>query len=337
MPALSATNSLPPYFSYLAVASASGVGLAFPGVTPAVLGPIVVVGLVVLGLAHGACDQLVLPATGQVRRSQRAYLGRFVLGYLSLAAVAGLGWWYWPGVAVGLFFMLTIWHWGSADAPAQPGQLLLWLAHSLLRGALLFAVPAWWWPAEIQHSVNGLLTFAGAVPLGAAGFTSVAQGLWPLVGVGHLVLWAYYIKHREFKRAYTDCREVVLLTVLLLTVPPLLALGVYFVFWHSLQHMLRLNRVFGHVALGGHRRAWATLGQEVVFFIRRALPLLVVSLAVPIGLYLLVPAKLAALDTLLGIVVITAAILTLPHALLVSIALDSANWRAGKDKPGMAA
>ncbi|TDN36586.1 Brp/Blh family beta-carotene 15,15'-dioxygenase [Hymenobacter sp. UV11] len=309
--------------------------LVWPGGAPAVLGPVVLVGLVVLGLAHGACDQLVLPATGQVRSGQRAYLGRFVLGYLSLAAAAGLGWWHWPGVAVSLFFLVTVWHWGSADAPAQPGQLVLWLAHSLLRGALLFAIPARWWPAEIQHSVNGLLTLAGAAPLGAAWFTGLAQGLWPVVGVGHLVLWACYARRRQFKRAYTDASEVLLLTVLFLTVPPLLALGVYFVFWHSLQHMLRLNRVFGYPALGGPRRAWVAVGKEVAFFMRRALPLLLVSLVVPMGLYLLVPAKLAALDTLLGIAVITAAILTLPHALLVSVVLDSGNWRAAKNKPGV--
>ena len=334
MPALSVANTFPPYFSYLAVACASGGGLACPGIAPAVLGPILLVGLLVLGLAHGACDQLVLPATGQIRRGQRAYLGRFVLGYLGLAAAAGLGWWHWPGMAVSLFFLLTIWHWGSADAPAQPGQLFLWLAHSLLRGALLFAVPARWWPAEMQHSVNGLLAFAGAAPLGAAWFTHVAPGLWPPVGIGHLALWACYARRGEFKCIYTDAGEVLLLTVLFLTVPPLLALGVYFVFWHSLQHMLRLNRVFGYEALGGRRRPWATLGREIAFFIRRAYPLLLVSLAVPVALYLLVPARLAALDTLLGVAVLTAAILTLPHALLVSVALDAGNWRRAKPAGG---
>lgn len=335
MPASSAANSFSSYFSYVAVAGASGLALVFPGAAPAVLGPILLVGLVVLGLAHGACDQLVLPATGQIRGGQRAYLSRFVLGYLGLAAAAGLGWWHWPGAAVSVFFLLTVWHWGSADAPAQTGQPRLWLAHSLLRGVLLFAVPARWWPAEIQHSVNGLLAFAGAAPLSAAWFTGLAHGLWPLVGAGHLLLWACYARQREFRRAYTDAGEVVLLTILFLAVPPLLALGVYFVFWHSLQHMLRLNRVFGYAALGGPRRAWATLGHEVAFFIRRALPLLLVSLAVPLAFYLLVPAKLAALDTLLGIAVVTAAILTLPHALLVSVVLDAGNWRAGKNKPGV--
>lgn len=335
IPASSVAHSFPHYFSYLAVAGASGLGLIFPGVAPAVLGPVVGVGLVVLGLAHGACDQLVLPATGQIRSGQWAYLGRFVLGYLGLAVAAGLGWWHWPGVAVSLFFLLTVWHWGSADAPAQPGQLFLWLTHSLLRGTLLFAIPARWWPAEIQHSVNGLLTFAGAKPLDTAWFTSLARGLWPLVGMGHLALWACYARRREFRRAYTDAGEVLLLTSLFLTVPPLLALGVYFVFWHSLQHILRLNRVFGSPIWGGHHTAWATLGKEIAFFIRRALPLLLVSLAGPISLYLLLPARLAAPDTLLGIAVVTAAILTLPHALLVSVALDSDKWRVGKNKPGV--
>ena len=279
---------------------------------------------------------MVLPAVGQIRGGQQAYLLKFVLGYLGLAAAAGLGWWYCPGAAVSLFLLLTVWHWGSADAPAQPGRLGLWLAHSTLRGALLFAVPARWWPTEVQHSVDGLLVFAGAGPLDAVWFARVAQGLWPLVGVGHLGLWIYYARQQESKRWHTDTREVVLLTSLFLALPPLLALGIYFVFWHSLQHILRLNRVFGYAAPGNHRRAWSTLGKEVFFFIRRALPILVVSLAVPVGLYLLLPPKLAALDTLLGIAVLTAALLTLPHALLVSVALDSHVWRAGNTKLAVA-
>ena len=325
MPATLGVDSFPRYFSYLAVVAATGLGWGWPGAVPAVLGPILGVGLVVLGLAHGACDQLVLPAVGPLPGGRRAYLPRFVLGYLSLAAAAGLGWWCWPGAAVGVFFLVTIWHWGSADAPAQPGHPLAWLAHSALRGALLFAVPARWWPAEIQHSVNGLLAFVGAAPLGAAWFEEAARSLGPLVA-GHLLLWAYYAARREAHRWQTDAWEVGLLTGLFVAVPPLPALGVYFVFWHSLQHMLRLNRVFGYVARGGPRPAWALLGREVAFFVRRALPLLALSLAVPLGCYLALPAQPATADTLLGVAVVAAAVLTLPHALLVSVALDADKW-----------
>lgn len=335
MPATLAADSFRPYFSYVAIGGASCLGLAWPGAAPVVLGPLLLVGLVLLGLAHGACDQFVLPATGQVRGGRQAYLLKFVLGYLGLAAAAGLAWWCWPGAAVGAFLLLTVWHWGSADAPAQAGQGTLWLLHSVLRGALLFAVPLWWWPAEVQRSVNGLLAFAGAQPLAAAGFAGLARGLGPLVGLGHLALWGYYARQRSPRRWLTDACEVALLTSLLVALPPLLALGVYFVFWHSLQHILRLNRVFGFVALArpGQALAWPTLGREIAFFIRRALPILVVSLALPLGLYWLVPPQLAALDKLLRIAVLTAAVLTLPHALLVSVALDSAVWRGKPARP----
>ncbi|RZK24788.1 MAG: hypothetical protein EOO56_00055 [Hymenobacter sp.] len=322
-----AAATRPQHFSYAALAAASLLGLVFPGAALPVLGPLVLAGLLGLGLAHGACDQLVLPALGPVQGSTGAYLVRFVGGYLGMAAVAGLGWWQWPGVAVGLFLLLTVWHWGSADAPAQPGQRLLWVAHSLLRGVLLFAVPMQGWPAEIQHSVNGLLVLAGAVPLPTAWFAELAAGLGPAVAAGHLLLWGYYAARRETRRWLTDIGEVGLLTGLFVALPPLLGLGVYFVFWHSLQHMLRLNQVFGYSAGESPRLAWVNLGQEILFFSRRALPSLLLSLVVPTGLYLLLPARLAAGDTLLGIAVITAAILTLPHALLVSLVLDSAKWQ----------
>jgi len=331
MPNTVATNSSTLYFSYIAVAVASCLGLVFPRALPTVLGPVLLIGLVVLGLAHGACDQLVLPAVGQVKGSQRTYLLKFVLAYLGLAVLAGLGWRHWPGATISLFLLLTVWHWGSADAPTQPGQLRLWLLHSILRGSLLFAVPARWWPIEVMHSVNGLLVFAGAAALKAAWF-EVVRGLWPLVGIGHLVLWGYYAKQQQSQRWHTDVWEVLLLTSLFVSLPPLLALGVYFIFWHSLQHMLRLNRVFGYATTRSERMTWASLGKEVAFFIRRASPILVVSLVVPAGLYMVLPPKLAALDTLLGIAVMTAAILTLPHALLVSVVLDSPVWRAGENK-----
>lgn len=322
----------PQHFSYAAIAGASLLGLVFPEAALPVLGPLVLAGLLGLGLTHGACDQLVLPALGTVRGSKNAYLVRFAGGYLGLAAVAGLGWWQWPCVAVSVFFLLTVWHWGSADAPVQPGQWLLWLTHSLLRGVLLFAVPLQCWPAEIQHSVNGLLVLAGTTPLATAWFADLTATLGPAVAAGHLLLWGCYVARRETKRWLTDMGEVGLLTGLFVALPPLLGLGIYFVFWHSLQHMLRLNQVFGYSDEESSRLTWVSLGKEVLFFIRRALPSLLPSLLVPAGLYLLLPARLVASDTLLGIAVATAALLTLPHALLVSLALDAPKWQTYSGK-----
>lgn len=319
-------------FSYGVVAGASLLGWLWPTAAPAVLGPVLLVGLLGLGLAHGACDQHVLPAAGLVRQKGRRYLRQFVPGYLGVAALAGLGWWCWPGAAVAAFFLLTVWHWGSADAPAQPGQRAQWLAHSVLRGALLFAVPAQWWPTKTQQSVNGLLQFAGAQPLSASWFGHLAGWLGPAVGLGHLVLWASYARQGAQPRWLLDLGEVLLLVGLFSTLPPLLALGTYFVFWHSLQHVLRLNRLFGYAAPTGRRWASSALGRELLFFGRQALPLLLVTLGALAVVYLLWPARLAAADAWLGVAVVAAAVLTLPHALLVSVVLDAANWRTPQPK-----
>ena len=49
--------------SYAVVGAAVAVGLLVPAWAGWVLGPALLPGLVLLGVAHGACDQLVLPAT----------------------------------------------------------------------------------------------------------------------------------------------------------------------------------------------------------------------------------------------------------------------------------
>ena len=58
-------------YSYAAVLAMTGLGAAFPGAAWTLLGPPLAVGMVLLGVAHGACDQLVVPA-GPPRRSAPA-------------------------------------------------------------------------------------------------------------------------------------------------------------------------------------------------------------------------------------------------------------------------
>ena len=307
-----------------AVAVAAGVGALCPAQAAAVLGPALLVGLVGLGIAHGACDQLVLPAHRPVRGPWRTYLWQFVLGYLGLAGVAGLGWWLWPGAAVGVFFGLTAWHWGSADAPAHP-RTVVWLAHSLLRGGLLLAVPAWSWPAETARSVNGLLALAGAAPVAGSAWAWLA----PAVLAGHAGLWAYFAWEGHARRGCRDAGEVLLLLGLGVALPPLLALGVYFVFWHSLQHVLRLVPLLGYMAPG---RRGPPLAAELAFFFRRAWPVLGISLAALGAAYALARAAQlpAGPDGWVGLAVVAAAVVTLPHALLVSLVMDAPRWRPAR-------
>ncbi|OGX82231.1 hypothetical protein BEN49_14250 [Hymenobacter coccineus] len=136
-----------------------------------------------------------------------------------------------------------------------------WLAHSVLRGGLVFAVLLWFWPAETRALSNGLLALAGAAPVSAGALGAVAHGLGPLVLAGHALLWASYCLTRQASLALADGLEVLLLGFLLVALPPVLSAGVYFVFWHSLQYVLRTNALMSRplpVGCPGWGPSWAS-------------------------------------------------------------------------------
>jgi Brp/Blh family beta-carotene 15,15'-monooxygenase len=314
----------PQRYSYAVVLAAGMVGWLSPAWAGWVLGPALLLGLVLLGVAHGACDQYVVPATHPaLARSQGRYWVVFLGGYLGLAAAVGLLWWWRPGLAVAFFFALSAWHWGSGDAPAAARYRAQWLVHSLSRGGLLFAVPLWFWPAETRTLTNDLLALVGAAPVSATAVSTAAYWLGPLVVAGHLSLWASYWLTRQPQLARTDMQEVLLLSFLLVALPPLLSASVYFVFWHSLQHVLRMNALMGRT-FGG---SLAGLRAQLGFFWRRAAPLLAISVAGLAVVYGLAWARGASGPALISLALLAASVVTLPHALLVTLGLDAARWR----------
>ena len=317
------TARAPQHYSYAAVLVAVGVGGLAPGAAPWLLGPAVAVGMVLLGVAHGACDQFVVPATHPALAGHRGwYWAGFLGSYLGLAAAVGVLWWSRPALAVAVFFGLTVWHWGSADAPLARHRLQ-WVAHSVLRGSLIFVVPLWHRPTETLDTVNSLLTRAGAAPVTAAALALAAHWLVPVVVAGHLLLWLGYCGQRQGHLARTDALEVLLLTALLVVLAPILAGGVYFVFWHSLQHVLRMNRLMAHGAADKPPGLWA----EVRFFLRRSAPLLLVSVAGLAVVFGLAWEHGANGSALVSLALLAASVVTLPHALLVTLGLDAARWR----------
>ncbi len=328
-------------YSYAAVLAAAALGAALPGAAANVLAPLLAVGLVVFGIAHGACDQLILPAAQSSQQVSQAiavwrnwrYMGWFLLVYLGLAGVVVGLWWAWPAPSVALFFLLTVWHWGSADAPAAHETPRFWLLHSLLRGLLVFAMPSLRWPTETLGIVNSLLTFAGAQPVSAAVFGPVATVLTLAVGVGHLGLWASFAVSRQKAVLRQDAQEVALLILLFAALPPVLSVGVYFVFWHSLQHVQRLVPLLGYAAPAGQFRPARELLRQMGFFLRRAAPLLLVSCTALLGLGYVFSARLPNGAAWFSLALVVASVVTLPHALLVTFVMDASRWRPRKATP----
>ena len=332
MPGFATFHSPERRYSYLAVLALAGLGWAFPAAAGVLLGVPLAVGMVALGIAHGACDQLVVPASPQLAAAGRGwgYWVRFLGGYLGLAAVVLALWWQWPAATVALFFVLTVWHWGSADAPAQPlVSAQWWLLHSLLRGLLVFAVPAWCWPAATAAVVNGLLAFAGAAAIAPAQYAGATAVLSVVVVAGHVGLWLTLAFGRRWALLGTELAEVVVLTGLFAALPPQLSVGVYFVFWHSLQHVLRLNGWLGYRAAPGSGTGsqLAQLWPQLLFFLRRAAPLLLLSCVALLVLGRVLAARLPDASAWFSLALVVASVVTLPHALLVTLVMDAPQWR----------
>ncbi len=312
-------------YSYGAVLAAVLVGLVAPGWASWVLGPVLLLGLVGLGVAHGACDQYVVPALHpELAQDRGRYWAGFLGGYLGLAAAVGVLWWWRPELAVACFFGLSAWHWGSGDAPPAARYRGQWLAHSLLRGGLIFAVPLLVWPRQTQQLTSGLLALAGAAPVSTGAVAAAGQVLGPVVLVGHLALWGSYRVLGQRTLAATDALEALLLVALLVVLPPVLSSSVYFVFWHSLRHVLRMN------ALMGHPTADRPLWENLRFFLKRSAPILTLSVVALAALCGWQWTQAASGSVLISLALLVASVVTLPHALLVTLGLDVARWRQGR-------
>ncbi len=311
---------------YILVAVCTAIGGLFPASAALLLGPPLVLGLVGLGIAHGACDHLLLPAAPTGATALGPWWQRSLLvAYVGLAGVVLAAWYWWPTATIGAFFALSAWHWGSADAaelhPAPAHPTRWWLLHTTARGLLLFAVPALAWPVATRALCNDLLLFTDGQLISELVFSQIAAGLGLLAAVATAALWLGYGLLGFWQALRLDVGETALLGALLVLLPPALASGVYFVGWHSLRHTLRLTTLLPGLQQGGR------LFERLRMFWRLALPLLALSVAGLLGVaWWLMPTLLAHSGGVLVLLLLAASVVTLPHTVLVTAVLDRCRW-----------
>jgi Brp/Blh family beta-carotene 15,15'-monooxygenase len=272
-----------------------------------------VAGLLV-GLPHGAVDHLV---PGYRLGWRLRVLGLFALGYAALAAAAWLGFRAFPAGALGLFVLVSAWHFGSGEtafADLRAGRpVRRRVLAPVAVGVVVLVVPL----ARGTGTAAGRQVLDAVVPGASAALPPTLPAAVVAAGTaaGGVLAAVLLARGRRLEAA-----ELAVLLAVALVVPPLAAFGTYFGFWHSLRHVARV--VAEDPANAGDLGAgrWARpLGR---FALAAALPTAAV-LAV-LGLLW------AAADGWRGFVatdVPLLAALTLPHVLVVGW-LDRAEGRA---------
>jgi len=269
------------------------------------------VGIALFGLPHGACDHLVAARIGGNYRSGRTTLATtFFLLYLAGGGAMMLLWIASPAIALGLFLGLTAWHWGSADAVAYREGLAAFALRSTGRGLLVVSAPLAFHPGASWQALSSLLEIFG--PTRAAQTPSWLPGLAAGCLVLGLMLECLLVAWDSWRlgrwRAARESIELVLLLALFYLVPPVAAVGVYFVAWHAWRHTLRTGALL-------YPEKVERLPALVAAYHGRALPLTLASAVALAALTLAVgwesPQKLTA------VYLVLLSALTVPHAVVV--------------------
>lgn len=311
-------------FALLAVPFALGVS-----VPDAVAYVPLVASAALFGMPHGAVDHVAAARTADVS------LLRGLAAVTALYTVLGgayLGLWFVAPVVAAVFFVALTWfHWGQGDVyfllavtgerPRTRARRALAL---VVRGGLPMVVPLVAFPGTYRSVVGEWAALFGADLASVAPLFGEARFLLG-GGLAALTLLALALGAGDPGWG-VDAVELAVLWTFFLVVPPVLAVGLYFCLWHSPRHVARVmaldERTADALREVDLRRALARFG-------RVAAPLTVLALVLIVAGAALVPNPPATLSGWVGLYLVGIAVLTLPHAAVVTWMDDRQGvWRA---------
>lgn len=245
------------WFVFAGTTMAAIIGIFFPDSLDFIVWPILITGLILIGIPHGAVDDMI-KTDGSLRKINV----QFITGYLLQSAVMFVWWWIHPPTALLAFLAYSAWHFGQADAVESVistkgiiGKLnLIVLGAGTLTVILLSHV------AEL-NSILGELNIS---------LISDSWGLFSYWILGLLFLHGILLANRKLVIGY-------LTLALSFQLPLLMAFGIYFIFQHSLRGWRHIRSKFQitnyelfRAALPFHLGAWVMLG--LIYWILNLLP-----------------------------------------------------------------
>ena len=282
------------------------------------------IGLVLVGLPHGAMDHLVIPHVKQ-QKLRPIFLAAFIIVYTALVLLYLVFWHFWPIAALALFLMLSWLHWGQGDsyylrsvaARSAPGTVASLLLIWAVRGALPILLPPLQFPIDFQRFCRGILHwYAPQAAVWQINPTIRAVGIGVITAFVVLYLFVSWIENggRGGKAFWIDAGEIVILYAVFSYVPPVLAVGVYFCVWHSWRHIARLmlaDRISERLIADGR------IGQALWRTALQSLPMTLGALFLLSALYATHDHRTASTGDFVYLYLSLIAALTFPHFVLV--------------------
>jgi len=239
------------------------IGILIPSVQSEFFKYTFYIGIIILGMAHGAADHLF--AWGMIKRQNLFKKISLLLIYASFSVLYLIIWKYLPLAALSLFLIITILHWGQGDryfcfkiynCRYLKDCFYLKTLNILIKGTIPIFISIY---SDFAFSVSFIDSLFDQLGhnLFEIGLLANFYDLYIIIPLALFILYILMLfryckssNNYNLKGIIFDISETVLLFLLFLLLPTALSLGMYFILWHSLRHAVRILLADGRF-LGG--------------------------------------------------------------------------------------
>ena len=189
--------------------------------------------ILLTGIPHGALDHLIQEATDK-KLNKKYYFSGFIIKYILIMALYALAWFWFSGLSLLTFLIISAWHFGETDLEKVPKNALIWSFTRLIYGFYILAFILLTHIEEVRPIVNkmvenqtNMLVFWNFVNL------NVKQILY-LLGLSFTTI--FIVAQSEYLIKFDKIRILRLGLILVLSawLPLLPAFALYFGGWHAL-------------------------------------------------------------------------------------------------------
>lgn len=217
------------------------------------------IGIVVLGVPHGAADILV----EQKQHGQAFRPARSLIGYVSRLLAFALLLWLFPVVGAALFLIFSAYHFGETDLTGIRTDNRLGQSVVLFYGIALLGIVLLGHADEVRPILAVLDLTPGQAIWMERLFSARLFILGAAMALFFTCCFAYFLLHPEARQHGGDLlARFALLVLLLHFMPLLLGFTFYFVLWHSL---LSLSDILRFLRRDGDLTTRKIVGRMAIF------------------------------------------------------------------------
>ena len=264
-----------------------------------VLNLVGIFGIVMIGLPHGALDGAVAMHIGLVKKLSN--LIKFMLGYIALAVFVVIVWIFFPTLSLIAFLGISLLHFGYGDT--KNGEGFTKFAEAVAHGGLVIVGISQFHRGEVDEIFYYLIKQDTSIIWLAMNIASI--------GVIAAIATCLLQNAKDVKWSSTTL-ELLLVGVVIAIAPPLLGFSIYFCLIHSARHFSRIYRMIKQNV------ANTTIKTQAILFT------IACWLAAVIAFVLFADFSDPG-PTILRIIFIGLAALTVPHMVLIDGLLNDKN------------